>query len=296
MITRFHDFWFAERDPRDLAAMRITLGVLVLSWWLALTPDLGMWFTFDGPNDPVLLERKIWRIGLLEGLSLPGMRAVHLLGVLVICAYTVGIATPVMNVLLTVLMVAYYHRSPWIQNGGDRLLRIFVFYMCFTDSGRAWSVDAWLRGGTSSASPVFSARLIQIQLAIMYLYTGMAKIPGHTWEQGTAVYYSLMDGGYSRFPWVWESLFAYAPIRGVFAVLTWTTIVWEILFAPLVLFRSGRYLALALGVAIHLGIFATIAVGVFSLSTLWGYLAFLPEGWAAWTLCRGQQLWNRKEV
>ena len=44
----------------------------------------------------------------------------------------------------------------------------------------------------------------------------------------------------------------------------------------LVLWRRTRWVALGLGVVLHLGIGVTTLVGLFSIITLWGYQAFLP--------------------
>ncbi|MCB9672951.1 MAG: HTTM domain-containing protein [Alphaproteobacteria bacterium] len=275
-------FLFEERDARDLAAMRITLGLLLLAWWLALWPDLTLWFSDRGPVDTELLDTNwsIYRSHFLDGLSDGQLQAVHVAGLVAILAFTVGFGTPLMNIVIVFLLAAYWHRSPWIQNGGDRLLRIFTFYMLFTDSGRAWSVDARLRGATDATAPVFSMRLIQLQLIVMYTYTGIAKCSGFTWLDGSAIYYSLSDIGYSRFPALTDAILPLKPVRAVLALLTWITLVWEVFFAPLVIWRRTRMATLIVGVLVHVGIFGLLAVGIFSWSTLWGYLAFLPSGWA----------------
>jgi hypothetical protein len=273
---------FAERDARDLAAMRITMGLLLLVWWAQMTPALEFWLTDAGPVDLQLLEKNWsrYRFGPFDGLSIGQLQSVHAVGFLIIGAYTVGLGTPLMNVVIVFLLAAYWHRSPWIQNGGDRLLRIMAFYMCFTDSGRAWSVDAWLRGTRDATASVFSTRLVQFQLLVMYTYTGIGKLAGYTWIDGSAIYYSLSDAGYARFPAELDVALTYRPVQVFLRLMTWTTLAWEILFAPLVLWRRTRTATLVLGLVLHGGIFALISVGIFSWSTLWGYLAFLPSGWA----------------
>ena len=275
-------FLFDERDARDLAAMRIALGLILLVWWVELTPDLTFWFSAAGPVDLELLDTNwtVHRSHFLDGLETRELQLVHGVGLIAILAFTAGFATPLMNLVVLFLLAAYWHRSPWIQNGGDRLLRIFVFYMLFTDSGRAWSVDARLRGLRDATAPVFSMRLIQLQLLVMYTYTGIAKFGGHTWLDGTAIYYSLSDIGYARWPHLLDAALASPAVQAVSRVMTWITLAWEALWAPLVLWRRTRTATLILGVALHLGIYGLIAVGIFSWSTLWGYLAFLPSGWA----------------
>lgn len=273
---------FAERDARDLAAMRIAMGLLMLVWWVQLFPDLGLWFSDAGPVDIQLLEKNWsrYRFGPLDGMTLGQLQAVHVVGLVAVLAYIAGFGTPLMNIVIVFLLAAYWHRSPWIQNGGDRLMRIMAFYMCFTDSGRAWSVDAWLRGSKAATAPVFSMRLVQMQLLVMYTYTGIGKLGGFTWLDGSAIYYSLSDAGYTRFPALMDVVLPYLPVRAVLAVMTWITLAWECLFAPLVLWRRTRTGTLITGLVLHGGIFGLISVGIFSWATVWGYLAFLPSGWA----------------
>lgn len=275
-------FLFEERDARDLAAMRIALGLVLLVWWVELTPDLTFWFSDRGPVDTELLDTNwsIYRSHFLDGLGDRQLRLVHLVGLVAILAYTVGFATPLMNAVILFLLAAYWHRSPWIQNGGDRLLRIFVFYMLFADSGRAWSVDSRLRGLRDATASVFAIRLVQFQLIVMYTYTGIAKLSGHTWIDGTAIYYSLSDIGYARWPELLDALLPNVVVQGVSRLLTWATLFWEVFYAPLVIWKKTRAATLLAGVALHIGIFGLLAVGIFSWSTLWGYLAFLPSGWA----------------
>lgn len=276
------DFLFEERDARDLAAMRIALGLLLVVWWVMLWPDLGVLFTEAGPVDVRLLEEKWsrYRFGPFDGFSEGQLQAVHVLGFGVVLAYLVGWKTRVMNVLVVFLLAAYWHRSPWAVNGGDRLLRIFAFYMCFAPSGRAWSVDAWQAGLKDATAPVFALRLVQLQAIVMYTYTGIAKLPGHTWRDGTALYYSLADLGYARFPALTDPLLGQAWFRALLMPATWIAMVWELFFGPLVLWSRTRYAALVVGLVVHAGIFLGLVVGIFSWISVWSYLAFLPAGWA----------------
>lgn len=277
-------FLFADRDARDLAAMRIALGVLLVTWWIALWPDLGLLLTDAGPVDLELLEKKWsrYRFGPFDTFTETQLQIVHVFGFGVVLSYLVGWRTRLMNLLIVFLLAAYWHRSPWIQNGGDRLLRIFTFYMCFAPSGAAWSVDAWRSTEPPVEKvPVFAMRLIQLQAIVMYTYTGIAKLPGHTWSGGTALYYSLSDAGYARFPALMDWLFSYPLVRGLMMPATWIAMVWEILFGPLVIWKRTRNLTLYIGLVVHAGIFFGLAVGIFSLASVWSYLAFLPDGWAA---------------
>lgn len=278
------DFLFADRDARDVAAMRISMGILVIVWFLWLWPDLGSMFTMDGPVDIALLERhwSKYRFGPFDEMGVEQLRVVHIFGLGCAIAYTLGWQSRLMNIILVFLLAAYWHRSPWIQNGGDRLLRIFLFYMCFTPSGQAWSIDAWRAGRSSDTKvPVFTIRLVQLQAIVMYTYTGIAKLPGHTWENGTALYYSISDAGYARFPALFDAMLKFAPFRWFLRLSTWVALVWEVAFGPLVIWKKTRAAALIIGLIVHAGIFMSLCVGIFSWASVWSYLAFLPDGWAA---------------
>jgi len=279
-LSSLTQFLFEERDARDLAAMRIALGLVLIVWWVALWPDLGFLLSSEGPVDLQLLREKWsgYRFGPFDSLTIGQLQVVHLLGFGAVISFTVGWFTRWMNLVILFFLAAYWHRSPWIQNGGDRLLRIWVLYMCFAPSGRAWSVDAW-RGRGASTAPVFATRLIQLQLIVMYTFTGIAK-SGRTWHEGSALYYSFSDLGYVRFPEFFDRVLIYRPVRAALAVGSWLALIWELGFGPLVIWARSRSLALWFGVLLHLIIFATLAVGIFSWASLWGYLAFLPQGWA----------------
>jgi hypothetical protein len=283
LIERWDRFWFAEVDARSLAGMRIALGLLLIVWHVFYWPDLDL-LSNSGPIDTQLLDEDWtpWRLRALDGLSDPQLQTAHVLILLVLIAFTAGFGTPVMGVLALFALAAMWHRSPWIQNGGDRLLRIWLLTMAITPCGRAWSVDAWLRGTAPGATvPVYGHRLVQIQLVVMYTYTGIAKLTGHTWLDGTAVYYSWSDYGYARWPAMFDALLTHGPVRAAGMALTWATLVWEIFFGPLVLWRRTRMPTLIAGLILHAGIFATLSVGIFSWSTVWAYLAWLDPGWAA---------------
>lgn len=282
MKAAWDRFWFAETDGRDLAAMRIALGALLVWWHLQYFPDL-IFLAEGGPVDTQLLDEawSPYRARWLDGLPLGQLQLVWGAILVVLVAYAVGLGTPVTGWLALFALAAMWHRSPWIQNGGDRLLRIWLLGMAIAPAGRVWSVDAWLRGTPSDATvPIYGHRIAQIQLVVMYTYTGIAKLQGHTWLDGSAIYYSLSDYGYARWPVALDALLVHGPVRAVCMALTWTTLVWEIGFGPLVLWRRTRIPTLIAGLFLHAGIFGLLSVGIFSWSTIWGYLAWLEPGWA----------------
>ncbi len=278
-------WWFGPVDARVLAAMRISLGLLLLHWWAQLGSDLPALFADEGLVGPRALVRD-WtttRWSHLDHLSPRGLYAAHVAGAVAIAAFTLGVGTRLTNVVVAALLIGLHHRNPWIQNGGDRLLRLWALYLCLTPSGAAWSVDAWVRRwrGLPAVTevPIFGLRLVQLQVGWMYLDTGVEKVLGTGWTDGTAIHWALSDGNFNRAPWLYDPLLYSWPGQVWAAVTTYLTLGWELLFVPMVIWPRTRTAALVLGVGLHLGILATMSVGVFGPASVWGYQAFLWDRW-----------------
>lgn len=273
------DWWFAPIDARWLGGMRIALGGMLILNWIQLFPVLDLLLGADGVMDAEVLagNRTRWAV-TVDTLSGADLHLTFWLGLGVLICFTAGLGTRAANLLAALLLVGLWHRNPWMWNGGDRVLRIWTLTMCLAPSGAAWSVDAWVaakKGRPGSPTvPAVAHRLIVIQLCIMYLGTGIAKLGGPTWWDGTAIYWALGDGGYSRAPALLDPVMQTTAGQVAAALLTWGTLLWELAFVPLVVFRRTRPLALVCGVALHAGILATMSVGMFGPASVWGYLAF----------------------
>jgi hypothetical protein len=154
-------------------------------------------------------------------------------------------------------------------------------------TGRGFSLDAHWRGRGGTV-PVWCRRLLQFQLALVYLSTGLLKT-GKTWhEDGTATYFALVNPYNRHFAisGVWASLQPW-----VLRPATYITLYWEIAF-PLFLVsnwisevrgrhkwpRDLRWLFLGLGLVVHGGIQVFLYTVAFSALALSTYFSFLrPE-------------------
>ncbi len=176
-----------------------------------------------------------------------------------------------LNVLLGVLAYAQLgHLYSTGDRGIDRALRCLllivavspVFYRLSLGPliGRArFAVSRWM--------PAWPELLIRWLLVLIYLSAGTAKLiqqPGWLSVQGTPVLYRILTDPMAGvvdpvwaegLPWLWR-------LGG------WATIAFE-LSAPLLLTPWRRWWALC-GVGLHIGIAATMDLGMFS----WGMLSF----------------------
>lgn len=200
---------------------------------------------------------------------------------------TVGLFTRLATIAAWFLTVSFHVRLPWTLNGGDSLFRCALFYLMFAQAGAIWSVDHLRRqrrqarlGRQGEEGPVtvsaWPIRLMQIQLCTIYLFTGLYKL-GSDWFTGEAVYWVLNDIELTRWP------YGRFPVPMFLCrLLSWGTLVFEIGFPILVLFRWTRPWVLLVGVSFHLSILATMEIGWFSQVSMSWYVLFLSGPSVVW--------------
>jgi hypothetical protein len=304
-LSLWQRFWHVPLRAERLALMRILLGLALL-----VDQALQTWPYFldlFGPNglapaglhEPLQFRR--WRLTTLVFYTDDPtiLYAVFAAWVSVAALWTIGWHTRLMGVALWLLTMCFLNRNPYILNSGDRLLQVGLFLLMLSPCGKALSVDAWLhRRRTGEKGPTYTeawpVRLVQIQLCTIYLSTGLLKLMGDwgpgqpfrmegTWWDGTTIHDVLN--------FVCMSRYSYAQLPVPFwitAPLTYLTVWWEALFPLLVLFRVTRTPALFLGVAIHLGIYATVEVGGFSF--------FVLSFYGVWVSCSVWQRWDQRRA
>lgn len=270
-----------------MAAFRMSLGLIVfLDTALTLLPHAARWFGAEGFHSPG--ETQWWleqpgRWGFFTGRTDVNTLRLGLCALMLLSwCMIAGLATRLSAACAFVLLMSFHHLNPNMLNAGDALLRIGLLYLALMPSWRALSLDRRIaaRFGWKAASdaPVWSLRLAQIQLCIMYVMTGIdkaarfdaANLSASAWVDGSAIAKALRFTTIARTDWLtWVPVWATAP-------WAWVTLLWEILFPVLVMFRRTRPWALALGVLVHGGIFLTMEVTHFSLTTLSFYWLFVP--------------------
>jgi hypothetical protein len=295
------DYWFAGVDARSVGLMRVLLGILLIWSQLSYLPE----FTDIIGPEAFVEARHTTRNFDWKRLNVYAFaetteqaRLIHLAFLAPMVAFTLGLGGRFMGLVSLAGLVSLHHANPWMQNGGDRILRVWVLSLMLVPCTRALSLDAWIRARRGKALiptvPVTTHRVIQLQTIIIYGMSGLDKAEGSTWREGTAVYYALSNLNFNRIPGLLDGILAWRPAQFMMQLQTWTTLVWELLFPILVLFAPTRLLAVVLGVVVHTGIGALVMVGSFSLAIMWTYLSFLdPATLGAWVGRRVDQLQGR---
>jgi len=289
LISKWNHFWFQPVHPGSLGVMRISLGLMLAASHLMLWPDLVMLYGPEGPVPTNIVTSGSYRWSYLDYIGNDeALHMVHGAGLIVFLLFALGWRTRTMAWLALLIQVAYHHRNPWCQHGGDRVFRLMTLYMALAPTGAAMSIDA-LRRKIPVVPPILSHRLIQLQLMVIYLFSGIEKVHGSSWLNGTANYYALATRNFQRFPGLLDPILSSAVGQWAIMATTWITVVWELAFTAMVLWKPTRRWALWIGVGVHVGIAATMMVGSFSFIMMWAYLAFVdPDKLGAW----GEQKWE----
>ncbi len=276
-------FWFAPADPATLGMIRILAGAMLFYTHLVWSRDL---LSFFGPKgwltpealatDPESYTRFNWsHLYLIHSPS--ALWIAHIAALVVFALMTVGLFTRVTSILAFLLTVSYANRVPLAQFGLDTINCMLAMYLAVGPSGAAYSVDRWLarrRGAPATIEPTVGAnlaiRLIQVHMCIIYLFSGLGKLKGDTWWEGTAIWGALANYEYQSFDMTWLAGY---PILGNF--ITQFTVAWEVAYCALVWPRWTRPIMIALAVPLHLGIAFCMGMMTFGLIMLVGNLAFV---------------------
>jgi hypothetical protein len=112
--------------------------------------------------------------------------------------------------------------------------------------------------------------MIQLELAFMYFTSFLWKMKGHTWLNGTALYYVHHLHSIARFPvpqWIQSA--------AMLKLGAWFTLALEFSLGVLIWFRPFRYPLLLLGVLFHLSIDYAFNLPLFSWDVLTAYILFV---------------------
>lgn len=296
-----------------LAALRIGLSLcLLIDILFTYLPDAGLWFTAKGVGGSELFGWLTkegsgrWTLFPLHP-DAGTAEALMLLWALTTLTLLLGFLTRISAILCWALAVSVANVNSYIDNAGDLVRNLLLFYLMLCPCGAVWSIDRWYlrrwqwlrRRPEVDRQPLYvypwAARLIFVQMTIIYFFNGLYKISGLDWAKGHSLYYVLGDltltrVSFTQFPVpVWMS-----------SALTHMVLYWELFFPALViipwqgiaelmersrwswvrsgsaLFRWNLTIILLFGVSFHIGIGASMELGGFAFYMLCCYLPLVP--------------------
>ena len=287
VAAAWNDFWFAPADPHTLAAIRICGGLMIFYTHLVWAKDL---LAFLGPHGWLPIEtsrllhadvdgpRFVWTY--LWHVESPALLwTLHIAGLIVMAMLVLGLFSRVTAVLTWFITISYCHRLQGALFGLDQVNAMVAMYLMVGRCGDAFSLDRWLArrknvGPLLPPAPRVSTniaiRLLQVHMAVIYLFGGISKLRGTAWWDGSAAWFSIANSEYQSLDLTW--LVQY---RWLIALLTHVTVFWETFYPVLIWPRVTRPVMLGMAVCVHGGIALFLGMPTFGLAMLIGNLAFI---------------------
>ncbi len=274
-------FFFEEADLSICGLIRIGFAALMLINVLMWAPDLERWFGESGAINHEASRAVIDPDSLSLFMWLPRTDAALWLAYSMLIFHTValllGFLTRAQAIGVFVWFTSFQHRNMLIFDGEDYLFRLLAFLIIFLPAGHYLSIDQWWRRkrqlpALPHIGPVWSLRLVQCQVTMVYLSSAWEKLRSPDWIDGTALYYvSRLDDTFGRFPlpsYLFESLV-------VMTLLTWAVLAAELLIPLGLWFQESRRFALAIAIGLHLAIDYSMNLFLFQPLMIVSLLAFV---------------------
>jgi predicted DCC family thiol-disulfide oxidoreductase YuxK len=250
-------------------------------------------FASEYANDP-------WTQSIFFYFTSPWQLLVFHIAFLLSCAaLIVGWRTAWVKWIVLVGELSYSSRNSVVTYGVDQILASLLFILCLAPIGRAMSLDRVRAvreaklANLDAVLPPFTSRwtgactrLMQLQMAILFFYSGIEKIRGDHWWYGNAAWATFSNMDFFNRP-VLDFLAAH---YWVVNLASYSTIMIELGFAFLIWQRATRPYLLSLAIFLHLMIALFMRMPYFSSVMIMGHMSFVRPDW----LARLGAWWKRK--
>jgi hypothetical protein len=266
----------ATGDARPLALFRILFGLTLLGDVVDRLADFRVFYTDEGILPRRELALLIGKVRLASLVGAPWTSAVFFaFGAIAAIAFVLGVRARLAAVALWLFELTLLRRNSFVCDGGDLVMIVLAFWSIFADVDAAWS----LRRGPRRLARMLPQRVLELQVALIYLTAGVAKT-GVTWRHGDAIYFALQLNSVSR-----PLGMALLGWPAVCRVLTFASRGLELGYALFVLApraqRVTRPLAALSATAFHVGIALFMRVGMFPFVMIAAQAPLIPASWLA---------------
>jgi len=260
-------FLFAPARPAPLVALRIGLAAVLLAQAVQVAPLFHSLYThrglLRGPLKDTFDSGHLLPLG--ELLASPyESQLLAVLGLVYVASLIgmlLGWRTRVCTGVAWLLHFVFMRVAPATNYGADDFATIFLFYAAVAPGGAFLALDR--RAGRTSDAPTATTRLairvMQIHLCIAYLLSGVEQASGEQWNDGEAIWRSLVSQGYELLDFTWL-----AHVPWLAAIAGWLVLVIEIGYAVFIWPARTRRVWVAAVAAMHAGIGVFMGLHVFA--------------------------------
>ena len=204
------------------------------------------------------------------------------LGIICSFLFLLGFLQRISALIIFILLFIFKIRNIYLLDGADNVISVilpFYFFIHTYSFSKKYDqlIDSALHRFKLSKLIIqisfYSTIGIMIQICIIYFFSGLHKLEGETWRNGTALYYILNSNDFS------PSLLNIYISKSIFIIkfLTWFTIFFQLSFPILIWFKKTKKVYIILGIFLHLGIFILMKIDNFSFVLISCYSVFLSN-------------------
>jgi hypothetical protein len=271
LIEAWNRFWFESFDERRFRLFQFIFLTTVFVLYGFRVLDFEFLYTESGILPFSFLSTDILPELYYPGLPLESLAKSAGLGLTVhwIFIALIGLSLFYRNYwfiafTLYLLHIVFLRRNPLAVYGVDMVATFWFLYSSL--------INPKTKSQIWSAINSVGYRLIQIQLCIIYAYSGFDKARGLTWWKGDAIWYAL---GNTQIASIDFSFLAYTP--WLLTILAAITVLWETYFPLLIWVPQIRRYVLLIGFGFHLSIAIMMNLYEFSMVMLAAYPLFFDE-------------------
>lgn len=265
-LNAWESFWFYSESAKPIRVFRFLLGLILFLFYLSRTLDLDFFYSDQGvlPLSAVAdIIPSQYRLSLLfyfkNSFSIFVLHSLFLVSLLTMA---LGVFPRISAGVSLILHLSFLHRNMGVGYGVDSISTFLLFCLSFANSESG--------GAVSSIFESLAFRLLQLQVCIIYGYSGFEKLKGMLWWRGEALWYALANVQITRFDFSWISHFPLMIVIG-----TYSTVLWEVYFPIAVWIKPVRKYVLVFGVFLHLAIAITVYIPYFAALMISTYVLFL---------------------
>ncbi len=294
--------WFQNSPTSPLEIARIGIAAALLLHYGLATPYLLMFWGDAGwmPRELALEGRDLLNQSVFFYFSAPWQWIVfHTLFLFCCTALMLGWRTTWVKWIVLIGQISYEVRNPGLFYGVDKILAALLFILCVAPIGHAMSLDrvravrAAKLGRLNAKVPIHRSawagactRLMQIQMAALFFYSGIEKLRGEEWWNGDAIWFLFTTNEYYS-PLLLDLL---ARQYWLSNFATYSTLLIELAFPFLIWQRRTRPYLLAAAIFLHLQFAIFMGLYYFSFVMIMGHMSFVRPEW----LARLGEAWKRK--
>ncbi|WP_073948469.1 HTTM domain-containing protein [Streptomyces kebangsaanensis] len=268
-----------------VSGTRVLLGFVGLMYYVSQYQERNYLFGPDGllPHDEFQQQLSGFSFYALSPSPL-WFQFVHHAGMAAALAVTLGIGGRPGLALHWALLWSVYQRQPGLLDGGDNLAYIVIPFLLLTrcydrfalPTGLADRVAGRVPGRLRALSVPFhnlGVLMVATQICLVYVVSGLYKVMGEEWQDGTALFYVMRVAEFELPGWshlVYENDF-------LVVLGTYGTVAFLVYFPLGVLVPALRPWAAAASIGFHLSIAFFMGLTGFALTMIACDLVFLSD-------------------